>query len=619
MILPLLVETLTSVLYVALTFLSAFGIGTLILSQRRVHSIWQVCLAIVLGFLLLSQMHYYAFAFSIYRYSFFLWIKGLTVAWVIVVLWRSRINHIVLKLGRESKLFRITLLLYLVLATTLVIANASSLRIHGDAKQYHLAFPWIMSLTQELFRDNSFIGTGVYQGFDFLYLYVTNLSLLENNYRILLHVKVFSTLVSFLLPISIYYLCRFMGAGKDSSIVASLSLFTVSSIVSWGELKNDIVSAGLFLFFLAVLINAWKSGLRREFYVACALAGFALSAKITNLAFSFFVFPLIVFWKKASFQTKLNGLILVAIILAPWVWLAYSTQANPIHSALMNLPPELEAGWDKRNANGLTLSLSNFIIYLPQLILDRYEISGNNSLGFPFVISLCFSCFAFGLVIVKRKGSIIDGIFLAGLLWFLFFSVSRFDGRFLSRYILNFVGITFTYAFVSMDALLSKSVKNQARQWLLTFFLIVFSVLGYFTDWAKVRINYLRSFSLVEGVDYKSYRQRQFDQATNLELRTVIEQLRGNGAVAVNDAFVLLIDPPFVNVHGLHAAQLNLYTKDSDFVREFLAKRNVSVLVFRNGISGITPALTEFIEECTDFVQSVEAREVYTIKAQCHS
>ena len=122
-----------------------------------------------------------------------------------------------------------------------------------------------MSLTQELFRDNSFIGTGVYQGFDFLYLYVTNLSLLENNYRILLHVKVFSTLVSFLLPISIYYLCRFMGAGKDSSIVASLSLFTVSSIVSWGELKNDIVSAGLFLFFLAVLCISIDSFLEKGF------------------------------------------------------------------------------------------------------------------------------------------------------------------------------------------------------------------------------------------------------------------------------------------------------------------------------------------------------------------
>lgn len=619
MLLPLLAEALVSTLYVALTFLSAFGIGTLMLAQNRIHCIWQICLAIVLGFLLLSQMHYYALAFSVYRYSFFVGFKGLTVAWAIVVLWRSKINHIILNLSRESKLFKVLVLFYLIFLAILVTANASSFRIHADAMQYHLAFPWVTSLTQELFRDNSFIGTGIYQGFDFLYLYVTDLSLLETNYRFLLHLKIFSTLIGFLLPLAIYYLCRSMGGAKEESLVSSLGLFTVSSIISWGELKNDTISAGLFVFFLAALVKAWKSGLRKEFLIACALSGFALSAKITNVAFCFFLSPLIVYWKKASFRTKFAGLILIFCIFFPWLWLAYFTQNNPFHPALMNLPPELKAGWDERNANGLMFSLVGFLTYWPQLILDQYEVVGNRSLGLPLVVLLCFDCFVLGSALIKRKISIADGIFLAGLLWFLFFSVSRFDGRFLNRYVLNFVGVTFAYAFVSLDNFFPNHFYNRIRYWLLAFFIAAFSISGYFTDWAKSRASDLRAFSRVEKQNYERYRQKQFDQLTHSELRAVIKKNRGSGAVAVNDGFILLIDPPFVNVHGLHAIHLNLYEKDSEFVRRFLAKREVSILVFRDGISGITPALTEFIEECTDFTQNFEGRDIYMVKVRCRS
>ena len=42
-----------------------------------------------------------------------------------------------------------------------------------------------------------------------------------------------------------------------------------------------------------------------------------------------------------------------------------------------------------------------------------------------------------------------------------------------------------------------------------------------------------------------------------------LENYREQGeAVAINDHMLLFLKPPFVNLHGMHARQLNLYKKD---------------------------------------------------------
>lgn len=473
-----------------------------------------------------------------------------------------------------------------------------------------------MSLSQSLFKDNSFIGTGIYQGFDLLYMYITNLKLLDSDYSILLDVKIFSVLSGLLLPLSIYYLSRFMKADKTMAILASLAIFSVSSILAWGTLKNDVVTAGMLVFFLTALIQALNTKKKKDLLIASALGGFSISSKITNVIFCFFLSLLLVLSKKISFRFMLLALCVCGVIVSPWAWLSYTTQGHPFHPAVMNLSPAMEAAWEQRNANGLELSLSNWLVYLPQLSLDRYHVPGNQSLGIPFLLCFLVSCISLLRAIAQRRVTAIDMIFLSGLLWFFFFSVRQFEGRFLSRYLLNFVGVTFAYAFAFINQWTNSERYSKWVPRLLLPGLIFFAS---FTSFSRTKLVDLKSFYSKEHESLSSKRQEQFDQVTHLELRNTIAEVRGNGAVAVNDAFILLIPPPFVNVHGLHSPNLDFYEKETSFLEDFLAQKDVSVVVIRPGISGITPALIEFLDNCGDLTRVIQGREVYKVKPQCQS
>ena len=101
-----------------------------------------------------------------------------------------------------------------------------------------------------------------------------------------------------------------------------------------------------------------------------------------------------------------------------------------------------------------------------------------------------------------------------------------------------------------------------------------------------------------------------------------LENYREQGeAVAINDHMLLFLKPPFVNLHGMHARQLNLYNKDAEFVKKYLSDHAVKYMIFRKYLTGGTKAVSDYMAECAVKIHSFgiakNPRELYRIRESC--
>lgn len=491
---------------------------------------------------------------------------------------------------------------------------ASPTLLHGDARQYHLALPWITSLTGSMTWDDTLLHSGTYLGYDILYLAAANLAgLMQFPFEILDQVRLFSTLMDALMPISAYLLCRTFGGSRGASVIASLAMFTLGSIGYWGLLKNDIVCAALAAIALAFLVRANQSESEQLLWLATAIAAYSVTVKISNAAILTVPFLYVYVIRVFSVRARMIGVLAGILILTPWLLNAYFATGNPLSPIGGYVPDEVRQAWAVRNSNGIEHSFANLISKFVPIVLSWYRISGNQSLGWLALGALTTSLLILMFSAMRRKWGLVEVIAATALVWFILFYVMRYDGRFLARYVLVCFIVLFAFVSARLEA-----IGERLTGWLAVVVrgTVLALVVALAIDNSAVihRYEQIARLKNLDGMQLAKH-----DKIMQLFAPyAYLDIIREPGeAVAINDHMILFLEPPFINLHAMHAVNLNLYTKNFAFVKDLLLQHEVKYLLLREGISGSTPAVTEYVERCARKLKNFGPSVLYKVTGVC--
>jgi len=592
------------------------GILYLISSHQTIRILYGMeflAVSAALGMLLFSQLLIYTSIQGLFSSGLILFLKILGLAgWALYLL--NFTKHFSLKIHKYVDNSIYLLILMIFIGIMVLGSYASPVLLHGDARQYHLALPWLISITGKIYWNDTLLHGGTYLGYDILYLAVTDLSyIIKSPLEALEKLRLFNILSEVLLPISIFLLCKSFGASSSISTVASLALFSMGAIGYWGLLKNDIISAALSIIALVLLVRTNQSKCRLMLWLSTAIAAYAVTVKISNAVILILPFIYIYLCTGISGKDRLFGIFLGIIILIPWFFNAYLATGNPVAPIGGYQPDEIKQAWIFRNSNGIAPSFSNLISQFIPILLGYYPIRGNQSVGLIALATLPFSLLILICSFVKRKWSLVDVIAMSALLWFLLFYVIRYDNRFLSRYVLTCFSVLFAFVFARIEIVCYK-LKNWPKimNAKLFLFLVLFVVI----------YNRAVTDKYVQVVKIKNWGAIQMAKSDRVESifapYAYLADIRKPGdVVAINDHMLLFLPPPFTNLHAMHAVNLNLYRKDLNFLKHYLQQHNVKYFLFRKDISGNSKVVSEYIDRCTNELKDFGSTKLYIAKNYC--
>ena len=609
-----------------LTLLSFFGYGAMVQMSVRGPS-WELLqlpekrafsavLKIVLGALTTSQFLILLLLADIFRSELVALVKyaGIALALGHFAAQRHRIaadcsiKGVILPIGATM------------ISLLLLTFSLNSPIPHGDALQYHLALPWAFVAEQSLIEQRGLMQLGVYLGYDLLYVMVGDLRDLPDSPRLMSALSIFNSASLALLISATYGLARVFGASPPWSLLAALCLLTIGAVLAyWGSLKNDHVAAGVALFALMLLYQAWTASSPAGLLLAALVAAFSITIKISTVIPV--GLPFLFVLASRRFQGREIFLVLGVglAVMAPWLYFAALYQGSPFHPIATPTPEDIAAGWETRNANGLPRGLVSGLTNVVDVILGTHRISGNQSLGGPFLVATVVSIAGIVVSGIQRRFGLAAVIVGSSLAWLVIFYVDRFDGRFLSRYIIVCGGVFFAY----VAAMVSRvtNLQYRSRRLVNGAGLVLAAVLIWpAISGSKWMAGVIGAGPLGEGIaEWHAGWVADFETWTSFH-RAVNAVAEGSG-VAMNDHFILFLDGPYVNLHGLHARDLNLYQKDATGVRAFLEAEEIETLVIRPNISGSTEAVNVFLATCAVPVLLPEEvrdpRQVFSIRPDC--
>lgn len=467
------------------------------------------------------------------------------------------------------------------------VTTYTNINIHGDARQYNLAFPWLMSETKSLVRNDTFWHNGTYIAYDILFMSVDNLTKLMGNVDLYDKLKQFDSLSAFFLPLSMWSISRAMGCNRTLSFISALIPFTLGSASNWGELKNDVYSAGLGIFSLSILITSYKKNDLRIFYLASLLSGWAVSVKLTNAVILVTPFIYVYLSRVFTITEKVRSVCIGLLVVSPWMVYSYSATGSPFSPIGVPLPEEIKQWWHARDANGLDHSMLTAVKYFLPIIFDDFKISGNESIGYICFASLVFSIVGLCVRLIRRKFSMADAVALSAIIWFAAFYLMRFDNRFLSRYIVVSLCVFAAYALFLMRN--SGGFKSAQK------LILIIVCLSVVTN--PFNINRFKSLTLIaEGdLQVKKLAKIKIDE----EPYKYLASKRHTGeAVAINDHVTLFVDEPVFNLNPLHAVHLNLYSKNFEQIHKYVESNNIKYFLYRKNHSWGFDSINDFIKKC---------------------
>ncbi len=592
------------------------GIGLLFLRlasvQRSTLSRLEfLIIALTLGMLIYSQILLFAGALGLFNQTLVMTLRIIGLLALAFALYAHKSRLIIPTVNNPAWLPEALVGL---LCGFMIVSTYLSSSIHGDAQQYHLGFPWIMSLTGRLVWNETLLHSGTYLGYDLLYLSVADLAKLIDSPAMLDRLKLFNAITNTLFPVSVLLVCRAFGGSRTASAIAALMVFTLGAINDWGLLKNDIFAATIGLITLTILIRAYDQANERLLLIATALAAYAVSVKIPNAIPLAIPFTFVYLSRRFTLRVCIHSTTIGLVLLLPWAITAYIAQGNPFSPVAMPLPDEIKQAWIARNTNGIEASALNFVTMFIPIVLGLHPISGNQTLGVLGLAALVASLVILIKDASKRKTGLPEIITASALIWFVIFYASRYDNRFLSRYILISFATFFAFLSFKIESYLQiVSVRVRASIFLafLTFLLIFIGENPSITERYKSLVRF-------QGSEQTAHEKKTIFSKYSEPYRT-IERLRKPGeAVAINDHMTLFLKPPFFNLHAMHASSINLYQKDMDYVKRYLSERSVKFLLFRKGISGGTKAVDDYMANCAQEIQSFgKSLTLYAVKSNC--
>ncbi|MDY7104473.1 MAG: hypothetical protein S0880_25075 [Actinomycetota bacterium] len=562
-------------------------------------------------------------------------------------------------LGPAGGLAQLTWGLLAACGAHLLCGLLTSATIHPDALQYHLAIPRSFRLADGLVVNMTLLLEGAALGLEMLYLVAVDLAAAPSDpIGVARQAVAFSLATGAVFFLGTYVVARRIGASRAAASLAMVALVTVSSIQRIGTAKNDLFAAGVALVAVALLLEATGRGdreaivarrgerppddLRRAapgeagaegpdrasmsdrrstagpYAVAGIAAGFAVAVKTTMvLPLLPFGAYLVVRGRQSPRQTVLPCTVAAAIVALPWTLRSLVLRGHPVYPFAADWPEPIAEGWEARNANGLDRTLSDLVRHWPDLVLDRYEVSGNDSMGMLFL-----GCFVIGAAIavwrVRHGGSSAELVFASGALVLAAFTYETFDGRFLTRYVVYTAATTFAYvAHLAGGAVAQVGATPRSRRTIAAVVaLAAIVMLAWGTDLATTARERADDPALDEiasgRIDRPALDARLAESQFSISVYRAVNNVTGDGRVLIGDQFFLFLDAEPVNAHPLHQTEISSELDAGELRRE-LAAREVTAAV----LAAPTEAVAAFAEECG--VQLAESGRVrgYAIDEPC--
>lgn len=560
--------------------------------------------ALILGMAIFSFLTFFESSIGLFSFDSLLILKCVGLLYFTAVVYKYK--SIILSSLKDNAIVVIAMIVLFVFMSVTTYAN---INIHGDARQYNLAFPWLMSETKSLVRNDTFWHNGTYVAYDILFMSVDNLTRLMGNVYLYDKLKQFDSLSAFFLPLSMWSISRAVGCNRTLSFISALIPFTLGSASNWGELKNDVYSAGLGIFSLSILISSYKKKDLRILYLASILSGWAVSVKLTNAVVLVIPFIYVYLSKGFTITEKVRSVCIGLLVVSPWMVYSYSATGSPFSPIGVPLPEAIRQWWHARDANGLDHSTVTAVKYFIPIIFDNFKISGNESIGYVCFASLCFSIIGLCVRLIRGKFSIIDAVVLSAILWFIAFYLMRFDNRFLSRYIVVSLCVFAVYALYL--------IGNTSRPYVVQWLMLIIVGLSVVTN--PFNIKRLNSLTLTgEGdLQVKKLAKIKNDEEPYKYLET---KRRLGEAVAINDHVTLFVNEPVFNLNPLHAVHLNLYSKNFKQIHQYAESNNIKYFLYRKNNSWGFDSINEFIKRCGEVDREFPTQNVilYKIDSSCN-
>jgi hypothetical protein len=611
---------LLSVARVFLTFLSFFGFGAVIRQAiPRLPSgdtLFETSVTIILGALIVSQVLIVTLLLGFFSTEIVFVLKGAGIALALAFAgYWSFWGTAAPKPRRCVATAGVIILLFLLLTFSLDTPIP-----HPDARQYHVALPWVFATEQALIDEPSLMQLGLYMGYDLLYLTVGDLRALRDSPSLMSALFLFNAASLVLLLSATYALARSFGATPPWSAIAGLSVLTLGAVFAyWGDLKNDYAAAGVALSALVLLHRAWNAASGAGLVLASIVAAFAVAIKISALIPVGLPFAFAYVSGRFSVRIILASIGSGLVVGAPWLFYAALLQGAPLYPLGAAMPAVVAEGWDQRNANGLPGGAVSAITNAVDVLLGRHFISGNQSLGLAFLAATVLTIAGLLAASFRRRFGPAEAIAASAIIWLVVFYVDRFDGRFLSRYIVICGSVFFAFAAMWLSHM-SKVFARWGGTAPAVLLAVVTSLILFDLSKSKWITDAPGNGPIGRGLgDWYAAWVGEFETWTGFH--RLVNAIAAGSGVAVNDHFILFLDGPYLNLHGLHARALNLYEQDASDIHELLTENGIETLLYRPNISGATEALTRLVETCADAVALPEGIEdgrlVYRIRPTC--
>lgn len=571
-------------------------------SEKKIEDNSLFLLGIIIGFAFLSQITIYAVLFNFYTFNltYLLWTFAFLISVYFIRKEKYKYIYISKKL-KENIVLLYVIIIFLIFSLFLFFSYNTPDFISGDAKQYHLAFPYLISLAGGLdFIHHSFENSNRYLGYDILYLFSSNLKNLNHHpIHSVSAFLVFNMISNILLPIVMYIFTLDLTKNKKLALLSSMSLFTTSIAIHWLGGKNDIFAGASGLTAIYFFYKYLKH--KSSFLVFSIVASFSITVKLTNLIPLLILLFTSFLLKKIKIKDVLIFICVLFFFLLPWSFYNFIID-NTFFPIDFNTPLEIKNAISLRSANGYVVNtFLDYIVFFPKLFLQIPKIPGSESIGYIYFIFMIFSSsffiFKFKYLIKSPYNFIFFNIFL----WTIIFYVWKIEGRFLTRYI--FLNSAFySISFFTCISYFKFYKKNESFSKIVIFITLLIASIPNFEKFTN---------SNFQAQKYRNDKILNYYSNINF----VNNLLSRNEIIATRDSLILFFKPPIVNLSAIQSEKYNLHSKDLDYVKNIIEKNNIKYLhVLNSKTSGHSEALNNYLNIYTTKYRIFKKFTLYRVK-----
>jgi hypothetical protein len=494
-------------------------------------------------------------------------------------------------------------------ASWLSLSPLSGLRswTHPDTFQYHLALPrlFLQAGRYQFIPTNA--SSGLYLGYD---IFNVLFPWIAANPLVTFPIKVFNGLVGSLFFLSVFVVIKRFSRLEVTPWLALAVLFSTETATRWVDGKNDFPAAAAALIYIALATRVERRDWRTSSFLGC-LAGWAVAVKITNAIFVG-VFFLMDALSRRSIRNGLFFLVGVVLVVGPWVAFVWITRGNPFFPFMENPPEYIKHAWEVRGANGLRLGWRAFFENFVPLLLNKGRlISGGDSVGFPFLLSLVLAVGVW-LPLLSRLARF-RPIVLTGISVLLLLMVKEFEQRFLIRYVFASIGVV-----VAAGALVFEHLLHRVPRVIYSIIAGIAGLVIVFTGpvFSSMKTELLdgrdRGQFLSGKIGLPEYYAGRWSKVYMEAAQYVNSHARREDVIAVTDGMTYHFDIPSLNIHPLHSTYLRYDQLSPQEYNARLTDAGIRfVLIRTNGVHALTQ---QFVDTQADLIVSGEGITLYKVR-----